>query len=78
MLNWFLSLFTAQPKTVADAISGLLKAQADLKTVAEDRRQEATSTRVYISELTARADADEEEAVKADAVLAKLAAITGG
>lgn len=78
MFSWFFSLFTAKPKTVEDAIAGLLKAQADLTTVSEDRRQEAVRTRAYIGELTAQADADEEEATKAQAVLAKLLDITGG
>ncbi len=73
-----MSIFSFTPKTVDDAIAGLLKAQADLKTVAENRRQSANDRRSFITELETKATADEAEAIKALAVLDKLTAITGG
>lgn len=73
-----MSFFSSTPKTVDDAIAGLLKAQADLQTVAENRKLSAVNHRIHVAELQARADADEAEAVRAQTVLAKLLDITGG
>lgn len=69
-----MGLFT--PTTVDGAIAGLLKAQANLERVAEDRDNDAKSLRDRAARLNTEAEGNEREASRARTVLGKLKAIT--
>ena len=65
------------PKTVDGAIAGLLKAQSNLETVAANRTASANDARDAARSLLEAARVDDDEAIRANAVLGKLKAITG-
>lgn len=71
-------LFGGRPTTVDEAVAPLLRAQDDLREVAEVRRQRAAQKNEQARNLLDAAEADSVEADRANAVLSRLDALTQG
>lgn len=76
MLNWFLSLFAATPRTVDGAIAPLLKVFSDLEEVTAEIGREVARNEGEIIRLQAENNLASLETARAGKVLDALAAIT--